>query len=117
MAKKGHKSARGDNLDFDLMTHQNPNSVAIGNAGMNAKGDILGRGGVIVRKVEDIPSNQLAQPDSAYNVQNPKSMKMVSLKGNVDETFDGNNTPIVDQKKVVAQEEKTTSKRKLLDSE
>ncbi len=47
MAKRRHTSARGERIDFDLLQHQNKDMIAIGNANMNANGDILGKGGKI----------------------------------------------------------------------
>ena len=85
MAKRRHTSARGEPVDFDLLQHQNKNTIAIGNANMNANGDILGRGGKIIRRVEDIPVENLADPSAAYNEANPKSTRMVSLKNKVDD--------------------------------
>ena len=84
MAKRRYRSARGESIDFDLLQHHNKDTIAVGNANMNANGDIIGRGGKIVRKAEDIPAVQMADPNAAYNQSNPKSTKMVSLKDKVD---------------------------------
>lgn len=32
MAKRKHTSARGEQVDFDLLHHQNKDTIAIGNA-------------------------------------------------------------------------------------
>ena len=132
MAKRKHLSARGKPINFDELQHQNKEVVAVGNANMNANGDILGRGGKVVRKVSDIPVNQLANPGTAYNQNNPKSTKLVSLKDKVD-SLDTHQNPllkdeekpqqkvkkeeVVDESVVSVEEEKTKSKRKIVDSE
>lgn len=48
-----HKSYRGQLVDMELLKFQNQTAVAAGNAKMNARGDILGRGGVIVKTHEE----------------------------------------------------------------
>ena len=133
MAKRKHTSARGEVVDFDLLHHQNRDVVAVGNASMNANGDVLGRGGKIIRKVEDVPSVQLANPAAAYNQTNPKSTRMVSLKDKID-SVDTNKKPVLEdvveevevltktkslpQEELVDEvEEKAKSKRKIVDSE
>lgn len=47
-----HKSYRGRSVDMELLKFQNQYSIAAGNANMNARGDILGRGGVVVKTRE-----------------------------------------------------------------
>ena len=121
MARK-HKSARGEAIDFDLLQSQNKNVIAIGNAKMNANGDILGRGGKIIRRVEDIPLENVANTDAAYNQANPKSTKMVSLKDKVDDEFMNQPTKVQDKELKVEEKptvtiEKTKNKRKIVDSE
>lgn len=121
MARK-HKSARGEAIDFDLLQSQNKNVIAIGNAKMNANGDILGRGGKIIRRVEDIPLENVANPDAAYNQANPKSTKMVSLKDKVDDEFMNQPMKVQDKELKVEEKptvtiEKTKNKRKIVDSE
>lgn len=56
---KKHVSYRGQVIDMELLKHQNQHAVAIGNLNMNARGDILGKGGVIVKTREE----QLAEKE------------------------------------------------------
>ena len=119
---KRHRSARGEQVDFDLLQSQNKNVIAIGNARMNANGDVLGSGGKIIRKVEDIPQENVADPNAAYNQANPKSTKMVSLKDDIDDDFITQQevtqeTQQKTEKTSTILEEKTKTKRKLVDSE
>lgn len=46
-------SYRGKNVDMIALEKANATKVALGNAHMNTRGDILGRGGIIVKTRED----------------------------------------------------------------
>jgi len=119
MAKR-HTSARGEKIDFDLLQHENKNTIAMGNANMNANGDTLGSGGKIIRKVEDIPASIKANPNAPYNQTNPKSTKMVSLKNKVDDIISTEtSTTSTDDIEEPTEEikEKAKTKRKIVDSE
>lgn len=48
-----HKSAKGRVINFDEMAHKNAKTIAVGNANLNARGDVLGRGGAVVQTVEE----------------------------------------------------------------
>lgn len=54
MSKKVYKTALGKGLDIDMLRAQNENVIAVGNMHVNARGDELGPGGVIVRRREEI---------------------------------------------------------------
>lgn len=47
------KSFRGKEVDMIALEKKNEFKVALGNAHMNTRGDILGRGGIIVKTRED----------------------------------------------------------------
>ena len=90
MAKKRHFSARGKEINFDELFIKNQKVTAVtgGGAAMNARGDRLGAGGKIVETVEERQKRsdpQQAQADTPYNTSNPKAVKMVSLKKNIDD--------------------------------
>lgn len=121
MAKK-HMSARGEQIDFDLLHSNNKGAIALGNANMNANGDTLGPGGTIVRKVEDIPAVNRADPNAEYNQANPKSTKMVSLKNKIDDVQLSSGgakeeNPVEEVKVSEKTKEKSKTKRKIVDSE
>jgi ATP-dependent protease ClpP protease subunit len=63
---------KGKILDMGQIMAQNEKTVAIGNARMNARGDMLGAGGQIVKRRE-----QVAQE---YHSTNPKAVQKISLK-------------------------------------
>ena len=64
-------SQRGEVLDVSKFMAENPEQIAVGNAKMNARGDIIGPGGKIVKRREDISDE--------YHRQNPKAVKKVAL--------------------------------------
>ena len=49
-----YRSMLGKEIDMDKLMRQNELTPAVGNAGVNARGDKLGPGGVIVKKREEI---------------------------------------------------------------
>lgn len=64
MAK--HNSYRGAAIDIEMMKFQNQHARALGNAGMNARGDKLGSGGTIIKTREELLAErerQLQLPD------------------------------------------------------
>lgn len=51
---------------MEMLKFQHQHSVAIGNANMNARGDIIGRGGTVIKKREDLLAErerELQKPD------------------------------------------------------
>lgn len=48
-----HKSARGKVVNFDELVHKNAKTIAVGNANLNARGDVVGRGGQVVETAEE----------------------------------------------------------------
>lgn len=63
---------RGKVLDLTQVYAQNETAIAVGNANMNARGDIVGPGGKIVKRKE-----QVAQD---YHKNNPNAVKRTSIK-------------------------------------
>lgn len=53
MASK-HYTALGHPIDMSALASRHANTVALGNAKMNARGDILGNNGVVLRTQEQI---------------------------------------------------------------
>lgn len=48
------KTYRGQSIDMEALVRQNKDTVAAGNMKANANGDILGNGGVIIRKAGEV---------------------------------------------------------------
>lgn len=78
--RKPHVSMRGTVIDMDAMRAAGEGSVAVGNAKMNARGDILGRKGQIEVRREAIAAQ--------YAAQNPQGTTAVSLKPALPDTFE-----------------------------
>lgn len=49
-----HYTARGDLIDMNAIAIKHASTPALGNAKMNARGDILGQGGVILKTQEQV---------------------------------------------------------------
>jgi hypothetical protein len=96
--KKITTSMRGRVIDMDAMRAANEQSVAVGNAKMNARGDIMGLGGQI-----EIRREQIARE---YHAANPVTAASVSLKPISADVFE---TPSEAMKRLAkAAEEATT---------
>ena len=63
--RKVYKTMQGKSVDMESLAARNETMPAVGNVRMNARGDELGPGGVVVRKREDIVGDH-------YNQQTPK---------------------------------------------
>jgi hypothetical protein len=63
--RKVYRSMQGKQVDMETLAARNETMPAVGNVRMNARGDELGPGGVVVRKREDIVNDH-------YKQQNPK---------------------------------------------
>lgn len=59
MAK--HLTARGEPIDMGALIAQNADTPALGNAKMNARGDILGKDGVVLKTQEQIEAEWAAE--------------------------------------------------------
>lgn len=72
------KSMRGKSVDMSRLMAQNSTKIALGNANMNARGDVL-QNGVVVQSREEIAR--------AYHSSNPKAVRQVAIKNIKDEVF------------------------------
>lgn len=52
--RKIHRSMQGKPVDMAALAAKHETMPAVGNARMNARGDELGPGGIVVKKREDI---------------------------------------------------------------
>lgn len=55
-SKKVYKTMQGKEIDIDKLRQRNETTLAVGNAKVNARGDVLGPGGQIIKKAEEIAS-------------------------------------------------------------
>jgi hypothetical protein len=70
-----HISMRGEVVDFNRLRIANAEKPALGNANMNARGDIIGQGGVVLKTQEQID----AEYEAALAAQRDNS-KPVDIK-------------------------------------
>jgi hypothetical protein len=94
-------SMRGKTVDMARLAAENANKIAVGNASMNAKGDVIGPGGNVVRSREQIVRD--------YHATNPKAVKQIALRNIKSEVF-------VSPAEALAVADKPKSKRKIADA-
>ena len=73
------RTAKGKMLDMSQLMADNQTTVALGNASMNARGDIVNGKGEVIKD-----RNQIAKE---YYATNPKAVKQVSIKDISKEVF------------------------------
>lgn len=56
-----HISMRGEIVDFNKLRLNNAEKVALGNANMNARGDIVGTGGIVIKTQEQVDAEWAAR--------------------------------------------------------
>jgi hypothetical protein len=74
--RKTYRTMRGKQIDMDMLRKKNELTPAVGNARVNARGDLLGPGGKIVKKREEMmksyyKDNPNAQAKADRTVQPP----------------------------------------------
>lgn len=74
------RSMRGVEIDMAAIIAQNESTVAVGNANMNARGDVVGKHGEVLKTRDEIAQE--------YHQTNPKAVKTVSLKDVAGEVVD-----------------------------
>ncbi len=62
--RKVYRSMQGREIDMETLAQRNETMPAVGNVRMNARGDELGPGGVVVRKREDIVNDHYKQQET-----------------------------------------------------
>lgn len=104
MAKKLYKTMRGRPIDMLAIAAANADKQAIGNAKMNARGDILGPNGVVLRTQEQIEAewrrNQQRQQEVAgisNNIKAPFPADRPAARAlPADQNFEPDATPAFD---------------------
>lgn len=72
---KLHKSIKGRTINMDEIRNFHGNQRAIGNANLNARGDLLDKNGKIIKFRHDMVQE--------YYNSNPNAVKHISLKDNI----------------------------------
>lgn len=80
-----HRSMRGKMIDMTQLAGANQDTVAVtaGGISMNARGDILGPGGTVVKKVEQLQeeySKQVSKSQQKVSLADSKNMKKFAMK-------------------------------------
>lgn len=68
-----YRSARGTPVDLDKLRLKSEDNISVGNTRTNARGDVLGKGGAVVKTADEIAREH-------YNRNNPKAVKRASIK-------------------------------------
>lgn len=67
MARKIYRTMQGKQIDIERFIAQNDSTQAVGNMKVNARGDLLGPGGKIIKTREQVMAE--------YNRNNPNAVK------------------------------------------
>ena len=73
------KTMLGKTLDMGLLISKNQKAVALGNANMNARGDVIDTRGRILKSREEVAQ--------AYYASNPNAVKQVALRDISNQVF------------------------------
>lgn len=92
-----HTSYRGTTIDMDTMRRENEKATALGNMSVNAKGDQIGRAGLVTKTADQIAREN-------HRVQS--AIVKTGLKGAVPTS-----PAVVEQKKAVPEPVKATAKK------
>ena len=112
--RKVYRTARGKQVDLDLLISRNELTPAVGNHKVNARGDELGAGGKIVRKREDgLKDYYQAQPGMRDESVLSSDVKMTQAEAEEFEHFD--EEPVVKKPAPVAEKPKSKNKTDSLD--
>lgn len=82
------RSYRGKEVDMVSLAKQNEKTVALGNAHMNAKGDILGKGGVVIKSREELIAESKLATHSQVATVNMKSDNVQEKTEIIEETYE-----------------------------
>lgn len=78
-----YRSAMGKVVDIDSLRIANEENIAVGNMKVNARGDELGPGGVILKKRSEIEASRNALPSGRVNApMQTDTNRAVSARGN-----------------------------------
>jgi hypothetical protein len=81
-----HTTMRGEPIDMSVLVAQNSNKPALGNARMNARGDILGDDGIILKTQEQIEAEWEAEKNKQALVAGRKANLKSPLPDVIDPT-------------------------------
>lgn len=116
-------SMRGEPVDFGALAARNPDQITLGNTRMNARGDILGEHGMVLKTQEQIESEWARKTEMARRVQQTTSIKDMAI-GDLAAAPPAKNAPEADIKFPTIADlvengniSTTPSKRKIVDTD
>lgn len=74
-----HISMRGEVIDMNRLRTVNAETPALGNASLNARGDIIGKGGVVLKTQEQIESEWEANRKARAESVKPADIKSETM--------------------------------------
>lgn len=78
-----HISMRGEVIDMNRLRDVNADTLALGNASLNARGDIVGKGGIVLKTQEQIEAEWDANRRAREESVRPADIKAESLMTSV----------------------------------
>lgn len=100
---------RGKQIDMARLASQHGSKRALGNANMNARGDLLAPDGHVVRTHEAMTS--------AYHRENPKAVRQVGINTIEKEMFPTPAEAVATQRKLVADQKATLAAEQKLQAQ
>ena len=73
-----YRTARGAQIDMLKIINQNEMTIAVGNMGVNARGDKLGPGGKVISKRDEIVGNAAVPNQVSTQKQSQPQVKDIS---------------------------------------
>ena len=81
-ARQVYRTSRGKEIDMGRLIQQNELAIAVGNAGVNSRGDKLGPGGQIIKRREELQTTN-SIPEQISVRQQQESTTVAPLAGPV----------------------------------
>ena len=115
-----HTTMRGRGIDFNSLIRQHATTVALGNANMNAKGDIIGQGGAVLKTQEQVEAEWAAarkrmQDSVPTNIKDPTVVAAPIIAA------ESKSKPIIDEDRdfepILQDPPVKTTKRKITESD
>lgn len=75
---KVYRSMQGKIIELDKLIMRNENTLAVGNVRVNARGDELGPGGIIIKRKEDIAADINVRNDTVPEAKRRESNPIVA---------------------------------------
>ena len=93
MKNKTYRSAQGKQVDVDMLRLRNEETIAVGNMKVNARGDELGPGGIVVKTRNEAmdeyyKSNAIYTNESAADAERPGAKPKIQADAEHDDISD-----------------------------